>query len=176
MGVKHILNGYDHLLFLFSLLVVSRRWVSSLKVITCFTVAHSITLAAATLGLITIPSRVVEPLIAASIVYVGVENLIRGDAPKGRGLLTFVFGLVHGLGFASVLRELGVASSPAGLAMPLLSFNLGVELGQLLIALIAMPLLWQLAQRPKLARRTIVVCSILVTLAGAYWFTQRVWV
>ena len=173
LGIKHILTGYDHLLFLFSLLVVSRGCLSTVKVITCFTVAHSITLALATLGWVQIPGRIVEPLIAASIIYVGVENLVRGDAPRGRGLLTFAFGLVHGLGFASVLRELGVASSLGGVVMPLFSFNLGVELGQLLIAVVALPLIWELARRPLLAKRCLPVSSAVVALAGSYWLIQR---
>jgi len=173
LGIKHILTGYDHLLFLFSLLVVSRGCLSTLRVITCFTVAHSITLALATLGWVQIPGRIVEPLIAASIIYVGVENLVRGEAPRGRGLLTFAFGLVHGLGFASVLRELGVATSPGGVVMPLFSFNLGVELGQLLIAVVALPMIWELARRPLMARRCIPVSSALVALAGGYWLVQR---
>ncbi|HXJ73285.1 MAG TPA: HupE/UreJ family protein [Candidatus Dormibacteraeota bacterium] len=173
LGIKHILTGYDHLLFLFSLLVVSRGCLSTVKVITCFTVAHSITLALATLGWVQIPGRIVEPLIAASIIYVGVENLVRGDAPRGRGLLTFAFGLVHGLGFASVLREIGVASSPGGVVMPLFSFNLGVELGQLLIAVVALPLIWELARRPLLAKRCLPVSSAVVALAGSYWLIQR---
>src|ERR1051325_7034280 len=111
LGVRHIWTGYDHLLFVLGLLIVTRNFVSSLKIITCFTLAHSITLAVATLSLVQISSRIVEPLIAASIVYVGVENLFRGDDPKGRWLLTFAFGLIHGFGFASVLRELGVGAN-----------------------------------------------------------------
>ncbi|HUR47699.1 MAG TPA: HupE/UreJ family protein, partial [Candidatus Saccharimonadales bacterium] len=109
LGIRHILTGYDHLLFLFGLLIVSTRFLDSLKIITCFTIAHSITLAVATFNLIDIPSKLVEPAIAASIVYVGAENLWRGGkAPKGRWLLTFAFGLIHGFGFASVLREMHI--------------------------------------------------------------------
>src|SRR5262249_39224796 len=111
MGVRHIWTGYDHLLFLFGLLIVTRNFASAVKIITCFTIAHSITLAIATLSLVHLSSRIVEPLIAASIVYVGVENLLRGDDPKGRWILTFAFGLIHGFGFASVLRELGVGAN-----------------------------------------------------------------
>ena len=122
MGIKHIWIGYDHLLFLFGLLIVTKNFGSAVKIITCFTIAHSITLAVATLSLIPISSRIVEPLIAASIVYVGVENLLRGDDPKGRWLLTFAFGLIHGFGFASVLRELGVGVGGSRLAVPLISY------------------------------------------------------
>ncbi len=175
LGVKHILTGYDHLLFLFSLLIFSREIVSTLKIVTCFTVAHSITLAIATLGVVQIPGRWVEPMIAASIIYVGVENLARGHGPKGRGLLTFAFGLIHGFGFASVLRELGVSSSGSGIVVPLVSFNLGVELGQILIAATLLPLIWKVGKRPILARHWVPACSALVTLAGSYWLVQRIW-
>jgi hydrogenase/urease accessory protein HupE len=176
LGVKHILTGYDHLLFLFGLLVVIRRFVSSLKVITCFTIAHSITLAAATFSLVQIPSRVVEPLIATSIVYVGVENLLRGDDPKGRHFLTFGFGLIHGLGFASVLREMGIGSRIGGVALPLFSFNLGVELGQISIAAVALPIIWKLRASPLFIAGWAPACSAVVVVLGGFWFAERVWI
>jgi hydrogenase/urease accessory protein HupE len=175
MGVKHIWTGYDHLLFLFGLLIVTRNFASSIKIITCFTIAHSITLAVATLSLIQFSSRLVEPLIAASIVYVGIENLVRGDDPKGRWLLTFAFGLIHGFGFASVLRELGVGSNGSGIAVPLVSFNLGVELGQIAIAALVLPVIWKLRAKPAFITRWVPACSVLVALLGGYWFVQRVW-
>jgi hydrogenase/urease accessory protein HupE len=175
MGVKHIWTGYDHLLFLFGLLIVTHNFSSSIKIITCFTVAHSITLAVATLDLVHISSRVVEPLIALSIVYVGIENLLRGGAPKGRWLLTFGFGLIHGFGFASVLRELGVGSNGTSIAVPLVSFNLGVEIGQIVVAGLLLPLIWQLRARPIFVRRWVPAGSILVALLGSYWFIERVW-
>jgi hydrogenase/urease accessory protein HupE len=175
LGVKHIWTGYDHLLFLFGLLIATRNFGSSLKIITCFTLAHSITLAVATLSLVKISSRYVEPLIAASIVYVGIENLLRGDDPKGRWLLTFAFGLIHGFGFASVLRELGVGANGSSIAVPLISFNLGVELGQLFIAGLALPIIWKLRERPMFLQRWVPACSVLVAILGSYWFVQRVW-
>jgi hydrogenase/urease accessory protein HupE len=175
VGVKHIWTGYDHLLFLFGLLIVTRNFVSSLKIITCFTIAHSITLAVATLSLVQISSRVVEPLIAASIVYVGIENLLRGDDPKGRWLLTFAFGLIHGFGFASVLRELGVGANGTSITVPLVSFNLGVELGQIAVAGLALPVIWKLRTNPIFIRRWVPACSLAVVLLGGYWFVQRVW-
>jgi hydrogenase/urease accessory protein HupE len=175
MGVKHIWTGYDHLLFLFGLLVVTRNFRSAVKIITCFTIAHSITLAVATLSLVSISSRVVEPLIAASIVYVGIENLIRGDDPKGRWLLTFAFGLIHGFGFASVLKELGVGANGRGIAVPLVSFNLGVEIGQVAIAGLALPVIWKLRTHPVVVRRWVPACSAVVTLLGGYWLIQRIW-
>ena len=175
MGVKHIWTGYDHLLFLFALLIVTRNFASAVKIITCFTIAHSITLAVATLSQVHISSRVVEPLIAASIVYVGVENLLRGDDPKGRWLLTFAFGLIHGFGFASVLRELGVGANGSGIAVPLVSFNLGVEIGQIVIAGLVLPVIWKLRTNPVFIRRFIPVGSVAVAVLGSYWFVQRVW-
>lgn len=175
MGVKHIWTGYDHLLFLFGLLIVTRNFASSVKIITCFTIAHSITLAVATLSLVQFSSRIVEPLIAASIVYVGIENLVRGDDPKGRWLLTFAFGLIHGFGFASVLRELGVGSNGNSIAIPLISFNLGVEIGQVAIAALVLPVIWKLRDNPIFIKRWVPACSVLVALLGGYWFVQRVW-
>lgn len=175
MGVKHIWTGYDHLLFLFGLLIVTRNFASAVKVITCFTLAHSLTLAVATLNLVRIPSRIVEPLIALSIVYVGIENLIRADDPKGRGFLAFAFGLIHGFGFASVLRELGVGANGTGIAVPLVSFNLGVEVGQVAIAALLLPLIWRVRSRPMFLKRWVPACSTIVALLGAFWFVQRVW-
>jgi hydrogenase/urease accessory protein HupE len=172
LGVEHILTGYDHLLFLLALLVVTRDFWSSFKIVTCFTIAHSITLGLATFNVVQIPGAIVEPLIAATIVYVGLENLIR-DEPKGRWLLTFIFGLVHGFGFASVLRELGVASGTTGIAVPLFSFNLGVELGQVTVAALVLPIIWRLRVRPAFARRWVPACSMLVVLAGGYWLLER---
>ncbi len=174
LGLKHILMGYDHLLFLFSLLVVSRNLKDTLKVITCFTVAHSITLALATFDVVRLPGRVVEPLIAASIVFVAIENLLRRQVPPSRLWLVFGFGLVHGLGFASVLSELGVGTGSGGVAVPLISFNLGVELGQLLVAIPLVPLLAWAARSRMFERRWIPACSVAAALAGAVWFVERV--
>lgn len=174
LGIEHILVGYDHLLFLFGLLIVTHNFVSALKVVTCFTIAHSITLGVATFDLIHVPVRWVEPLIAATIVYVGVENILRKGNPPGRWVLTFVFGLIHGFGFASVLRELGVGAH-GGVAMPLFSFNLGVELGQMIVAAIALPVIWQLRKQELILQRALPACSVLVAAMGAFWFVQRVW-
>lgn len=175
LGIEHILTGYDHLLFLFALLVVAPGFWSSVKIITAFTLAHSITLALATYELARIPAEIVEPLIAATIIYVGLENLLRRTPPKGRWLLTFVFGLVHGFGFAGVLRELGVASGEMGVVVPLLSFNLGVELGQLAVAAILLPLIGRLRTKPRFTLRWVPACSVLVVLAGGYWVLERTW-
>jgi len=113
-------------------------------------------------------------MIAASIFYVGIENLVRrGAEPKGRWALTFAFGLIHGFGFASVLRELGVGSNGHGLAMPLFTFNLGVEIGQVTIAAIVLPIVWQLRKNPAFLRRGVPILSGLVAAAGLYWFLER---
>ena len=173
LGIEHILTGYDHLLFLLGLLVVCRRFSTTLTIVTCFTVAHSLTLALAALNVVTIPSRVVEPLIAASITFVGVENLVRRGEPKGRWLLTFAFGLIHGFGFASVLREAGVGAGGKALALPLFAFNLGVEIGQLAVVAILLPLLWKLRTRRLFDRYGVSVISLVVVLLGSYWLLRR---
>ena len=175
LGVKHILTGYDHLLFLLGLLLVARGFFSSLGIITSFTIAHSITLAVATLHVVQIPSRIVEPLIAASIVFVGIENLLRGDIPTARRMVAFGFGLIHGFGFASALREAGIGSGTGGIILPLFSFNLGVELGQIMVAALALPIIWKLRENPMFIARWAPACSAAVVLLGSFWFVQRVW-
>ena len=172
LGIEHIWIGYDHLLFLFALLVVCRSFRSIVAIITCFTLAHSLTLALATFEVVTLPSRFVEAAIAATIVFVGVENLVRRDRePPGRWALTFAFGLIHGFGFAGVLRELGVGGGRV--ALPLLSFNLGVELGQIAIAAAVLPAVWWLRKKEKFVRVGVPALSIAVALAGAYWLLER---
>ncbi len=174
LGVRHIVTGYDHLLFLFGLLVVCRTPRSALLLITCFTLAHSLTLALSTFGLVDLPSQFVEATIAASILYVGIENVIRRDGVlRGRWLLTFVFGLIHGLGFASVLHEMGIARHGTGAVIPLVAFNSGVEAGQLAIAAVVLPVIWQLRRRPVFLRVGVPACSALVAASGAYWLLER---
>jgi len=177
LGVHHIVTGYDHLLFLLGLLIVCRTPRSALLLITCFTVAHSFTLALSTFGLVDLPGRLVEAIIAASILYVGIENVVRRDGIlRGRWLLTFVFGLIHGLSFAGVLHEMGIAKQGLGAAVPLVAFNSGVEAGQLAIAAVVLPIIWQLRRRPGFLRVGVPACSALVAVAGAYWLLERtVW-
>lgn len=172
LGIEHIFTGYDHLLFLFALLIVGGSLKEAAKIITSFTLAHSLTLAVATLGWVSLRSTIVEPLIAASIVYVGIENLVRHNYEK-RWLLTWCFGLIHGFGFASVLRELGIGANGSGVAMPLFSFNLGVEIGQIAIAVLVLPIIWRLHKSPNFVKRAVPACSVLVVLAGAYWLIER---
>ncbi len=174
LGIEHIWTGYDHLLFLFALLVVCRSFRSIVAIISCFTLAHSITLALATLNVVNLPSRITEPAIAASIVFVGVENLLRrGAEPRGRWALTFAFGLIHGFGFASVLRELGVGENGTSIALPLFTFNAGVEVGQITIAAIVLPIVWRLRKHPKFVAIGVPALSAIVSAAGLYWFLQR---
>jgi hydrogenase/urease accessory protein HupE len=175
LGVEHILTGYDHLLFLFSLLVVTRSFWPAIQIITFFTIAHSITLAFAGLKVADIPSSIVEPLIAVTIIYVGLENIFRGDkvSTKQRCLLTFFFGLIHGFGFAGVLREMGISSIETGILVPLFSFNLGVELGQITVASLVLPLLWWVHRQENLSQKLVPVGSVLTCLAGGYWLLER---
>jgi len=173
LGIEHILTGTDHLLFLLGLLVVCRRFRTVAGIVTCFTVAHSVTLALAALNVVTLPSRIVEPLIAATIVVVGIENLLRGDEPKGRWLLTFGFGLVHGLGFASALKEIGLGSAGTSIVGPLVAFNLGVELGQLAVAAPLLLLIWKLRALPAFARYGARITSLIVAVVGLLWLVER---
>jgi len=170
LGVEHILTGYDHLLFLVALLLRGGRLVSLLKIITAFTVAHSMTLALAVLGVVTIPDRIVEPAIAASIVWVALENLLRRETPSGRWLVSFFFGLVHGFGFASAIEPL--ALPPGRLALALLGFNLGVEAGQaFVVALLLPPLLWM--RGSSWEPRIVQAASLGVAVAGLAWLVER---
>jgi hydrogenase/urease accessory protein HupE len=172
LGIEHIFTGYDHLAFLLAVLLTGGSLLSNARVITSFTIAHSLTLALATFGVITLPATIVEPLIAVSIVFVGIENLVRRQV-AARWLVTFAFGLIHGLGFAQILRELGIATMGTRGAVPLLSFNLGVELAQLSIAALILPLIWRLQRRPTFMLKHVPALSLLITLAGVYWLLTR---
>lgn len=171
MGIEHILTGYDHMLFLLSLLMVGAGLPQLLKIVTAFTVAHSITLSLAVLGVVDLPSRWVESAIALSITYVAVENVWRGRASLGsRWFVTFGFGLVHGLGFASALTELHLPR--ANLAASLVGFNLGVEIGQvsvILLATLALDAIRQYGWAPAFRRWV----SAAAALTGFVWFVQR---
>jgi len=171
MGVEHILTGYDHLLFLFALVLVGGRVRSILAMVTAFTLAHSISLAVSVLGVWVPSPRLVEPLIALSIAYVGVENLVAGKN-DGRWRVTFPFGLVHGFGFASALREIELPATKIPVA--LVSFNAGVELGQLAVLAAVLPIVLWLRTKPAFAGRGVALLSRGVVLAGLVWFAQRV--
>ena len=188
-GVWHIWIGFDHILFLLALLLpavlLRRRWgrgsgvhgvsrfkdasLSVLAVVTAFTLAHSITLSLAALQIISLPSRLVESAIAASVVFAAANNLV--PMVQGRWLMAFFFGLIHGFGFASVLTELGL---PTGaLAVSLVGFNLGVELGQLAIVAVFLPLAFVLRHTPFYQRGVLVGGSWAALLVALAWFVER---
>jgi hydrogenase/urease accessory protein HupE len=176
-GMHHIFVGYDHIAFLMALLLAAQRLRDMLRVVTSFTVAHSITLLLAALDVIRLPGAVTESLIAASIVYVAVENFFITDG-RYRWMLTFAFGLVHGLGFSSVLRDR--LQDLQSIAVPVVSFNLGVELGQITILLIALPVLMLIRRAPDEKARErrqwwlVRIGSVPIFLLGSFWLVDRV--
>ena len=169
LGIEHIVTGYDHLAFLVVLLIGASSLLDVMKIVTAFTVAHSVTLGLATFGVVTLPSALIESVIALSIAWVAVENLLR-DRLERRWRVTFVFGLIHGFGFSNVLRDLELPR--AALALSLFSFNAGVEIGQLAFVLFAFPLIWWALRRSWQSRLSLVGSSIVLML-GVYWFVQR---
>lgn len=179
-GIIHIVpHGLDHILFVIGLLAFSRSGHHLLLQISLFTVAHTLTLAAASLGLITLSPALVEPLIALSIAYIGVENLMRSSpqiTPQFtlmRGSVVFAFGLLHGLGFASVLADFGLPDT-AFLAS-LISFNIGVEIGQLIIVIPLFVLLRYILAEQKYYKIIFQMpVSVLIALTGIYWALERV--
>jgi hypothetical protein len=164
-------TGYDHLIFLLGLILVGGRTRQLLLVITAFTVAHSITLGLAALQIWSPAARLVEPAIALSIAYVGVENWFVRDASR-RWMITFPFGLIHGFGFAGALRQIALPHSEIPLA--LLSFNIGVEAGQLSVLAVVLPLILLLRRRPWFVNRGVKSLSAAVALAGLCWFVIRI--
>jgi hydrogenase/urease accessory protein HupE len=172
LGLEHILTGYDHLLFLAGLLLGVPRLRGAAATATAFTAGHSMTLAASVIGVMHVPSRVIEPLIAASLVYVGIENVARPGS-KARWVTAALFGLVHGFGFAGALRELGVGASGLAVGVPLGSFNAGVEAGQMAVAIVLWPIIRAMRARPAVHARLAPACSLLVALAGAGWCVAR---
>jgi hydrogenase/urease accessory protein HupE len=172
-GIHHILIGPDHILFLIGLLLTGGSIRQLALVVTAFTVAHSITLSLAALNLVTPSPRLIEPAIALSIVYVGADNLLVRNGRDVRIWIAFSFGFIHGFGFASVLREMELPKR--ALVWSLLSFNVGVEIGQLLIVgVVASALAWVRARNASVARQIAYAGSIVVIVAGACWFIQRV--
>jgi hypothetical protein len=174
-GIEHILIGPDHILFLIGLLLTGGSIRQLALVVTAFTVAHSVTLSLAALNLVTPPPRIIEPAIALSIIYVGADNLLvrSGHGRDMRVWIAFGFGFIHGFGFANVLREMQLPQR--ALVWSLLSFNVGVEIGQLLIVLVvASALAWIRARYASAGRHLVFAGSIVVILAGTWWFIQRV--
>lgn len=189
-GTEHIWDGRDHVSFVLALLLVvvlvrdGRSWAArpplatlrrTAAIVTSFTVAHSLSLIAASLGWVSLPGRLVESLIAVSILYTAIENIVRPDV-RWRFALTFGFGLVHGLGFASVLA---VMLPPDHVIGPLLGFNLGVEIGQLVIVMIALPLAWLAAREigaERYRRRAMPALSLAIAALAIKWLIERVFV
>jgi len=174
VGFDHILpKGLDHILFVLGLFFFSTALRPLLVQVTSFTLAHTVTLALGALGIVTIPGSIVEPIIAASIVYVAIENVFAKKMNPWRPVIIFIFGLLHGLGFASVLGEFGL---PAGqFVAALIGFNVGVEFGQLtVIALAFLAVGYWFGGRTWYRQRIAIPASLLIALVGAYWFVERV--
>jgi len=176
-GIEHIFFGYDHIAFLIAIILWTSRLWPVVKAVTAFTIAHSITLSLAALDVVRIPGAIIEPAIAASIIYVAVENFTTREVSK-RWRETFLFGLLHGFGFASALEELGLPR--AKLITALAAFNCGVEIGQVLIVATAFGLLsavdrWQTPKASGPVRDPALVhaVSFAIVVLGSYWFVSR---
>ncbi len=170
LGIEHILTGADHLVFLLGLILVGGSLRSLVGVVSAFTLAHSITLALAAFSIFAPSPRLVEPAIALSIAYVGIENLFVTDASK-RWRITFPFGLIHGFGFAGALREIALPRAQVPIA--LVSFNLGVELGQLAVLSIALPLVLVARNAAWFGDRGVKALSLAIAIGGGLLFVAR---
>jgi hydrogenase/urease accessory protein HupE len=173
LGYTHILpKGLDHILFVLGIFLLSARRRSILLQVSTFTLAHSITLGLTIYGVVSLPAKTVEPMIALSIAYVAVENLLTSELKPWRLALVFAFGLLHGMGFAGVLHDLGLPRSAYLTA--LVTFNVGVEGGQLSVIALASAAVWYWRSDPALYRRRIVQpASMLIAAAGLFWTIQR---
>ncbi len=174
IGFTHIVPlGLDHILFVLGIFLLSVHWRPLLYQVTAFTIAHTITLGLSLYGLISLSPGIVEPLIAISIVYVGVENLLTPRLKPWRVFVVFGFGLLHGMGFAGVLREIGL---PDGERLnALIAFNVGVEFGQLTVITLAfLAVGLRFRNRPWYRRRAVMPCSLAIALVGAYWAVERI--
>ncbi len=173
-GFEHILpNGFDHILFIVSLYLLNPALKSVLTQATAFTVAHSITLGLALSGLITPPPDIIEPIIALSIVFVAVENMISSRLQPWRVLIVFLFGLIHGMGFSAALAEAGLP--PTDFFTSLIMFNLGVELGQVAVILLLYLLIGRwFAKKSWYRTRIVIPMSIVIALIAFYWMIERV--
>jgi hypothetical protein len=174
LGYKHILpEGFDHILFVVGLCLLCNKVKVILWQATAFTVAHSITLAMSMKNIIVAPGEVVEPIIALSIVFIGVENLLLKELKPWRIVLVFMFGLIHGLGFASSLNEIGLPRNK--FTTSILSFNLGVELGQITIILLVFALLiYPFGRKVWYRNRVVYPISVALAIIAAFWTVQRI--
>ena len=170
LGIQHILEGWDHLLFLLALVLPGGSLGNLVRIVTAFTIAHSLTLAAAALEFVSLPAAPVEALIALSIAWVAAENLARVRSMSRRWVVAFAFGLIHGFGFASVLRDIGLPSR--SLLSSLLWFNVGIELGQVLVVLLLVPVLAWLG-RARLGKPVPYALSAVIFVASVALFVQR---
>ncbi len=172
-GYIHIVpKGLDHILFVLALFLLAKNFSTLLWQISAFTLAHTITLALGIFGIINIPSSIVEPIIALSIAYVAIENIYQQKLTYWRLPLIFAFGLLHGLGFASVLLELGL--QPEQFITSLVAFNIGVEIGQLSVVLVAFAMLYWFYRKPWYHRRVVTPLSALIAIIALYWFIERI--
>jgi hypothetical protein len=172
MGFLHILpQGLDHILFVLGLFLLGSNTKALLKQVTAFTVAHSITLALATLNIVRVPGRITEPLIAASIAFVAIENLYLRDVKPWRTAVVFLFGLVHGMGFAEVFTNAGLRGR--GLVEALLSFNVGVELGQLSVIAMAFAAIGWFRRDPSYRKWVVVPASLVIAAVALFWTVER---
>jgi hydrogenase/urease accessory protein HupE len=169
LGMDHILFGFDHLLFLLALLILRQSFKQIAFIVTSFTIAHSITISLTVLGWIQVPSMIVEVIIALSICYVALENIFRKNI-NNRALLTFFFGLIHGMGFAGILLEMNIPKKD--LAVNLASFNIGIEIIQLAIVILLLPFLNRL-YRYKNYNKVLISVSIFSFLLGLIWLIER---
>lgn len=174
VGFKHIVpEGLDHILFVLGLFLLSNRLVPLLWQVSAFTVAHSITLGLSIYGVIRLPSSITEPLIAASIVYIAVENICTGELKPWRPVVVFGFGLIHGLGFASAFAEVGLPRN--NFLIGLVGFNVGVECGQLAVITAAFVVVGWFRHRPWYRRRIVIPASLAIAITAAIWTVQRIW-
>lgn len=173
LGFEHILpKGLDHIYFVLGLFLLSIKLKPLVWQISMFTVAHSITLALSINSIISLPGHIVEPIIALSIAYIGIENVFTNELKPWRTLVVFAFGLLHGLGFAGVLSDLGLPAEHFTTA--LITFNIGVEIGQLAVVSLAFLAVGYFRNRKWYRQRIVIPASVLIALVGLYWTYERI--
>ena len=172
-GFLHVLPlGVDHILFVLGIFLLSRKWKPLLFQVSAFTLAHTLTLGMATVGWVSVPSSIVEPIIAGSIAFVALENIFFPKYHARRLIIVFLFGLIHGLGFAGALSDLSL--DPAVLITSLIGFNLGVEGGQLAVILLAFIGVYRFKDEQKYRRGVVIPVSLAIAGLGIYWMIERI--